>query len=125
MTDLEWATAFVRCKIKGTGIRLGDTVDVLVKKLAEVRSEAAGKAPLTRLRAEAPEGSQVPLNTSAGAGPPVRRRSTSPLGEVVAWRDSDPEKQQPLREERSVRGEGSLRGSTDSRGYTLPTGWHV
>jgi hypothetical protein len=40
MTDLEWARAFVRCKIKGTGIRLGETVDVLVKKLAQVREEA-------------------------------------------------------------------------------------
>ena len=41
MTDQEWARAFVRGKIKGTGIRLGDTVEVLVKKLALVREEAA------------------------------------------------------------------------------------
>jgi hypothetical protein len=39
MTDLEWARAFVGCKIEGTGIRFNDTVDVLVKKLAEVREE--------------------------------------------------------------------------------------
>src|ERR1019366_6302069 len=40
MTDLEWARAFVGCKIKGTGIRFGKTVDVLVKKLTQVREEA-------------------------------------------------------------------------------------
>ncbi|MFZ0961673.1 MAG: hypothetical protein WAO35_12270 [Terriglobia bacterium] len=45
MTDQEWARAFVRGKIEGTGIRLGDTVDVLVKKLAQVREEAAGNFP--------------------------------------------------------------------------------
>jgi hypothetical protein len=42
MTDLEWAKAFVSCKIEGTGSRFADTVDVLVKKLAQVRQEAAG-----------------------------------------------------------------------------------
>jgi len=42
MSDQEWARAFVGCQIKGTGIRFGETVDVLVKKLAQVRQEAAG-----------------------------------------------------------------------------------
>ncbi|MDR3677328.1 MAG: hypothetical protein P4N24_17705 [Acidobacteriota bacterium] len=42
MTDLEWARAFVGCKIEGTGRRFAETVDVLVKKLAQVREEAAG-----------------------------------------------------------------------------------
>jgi len=42
MTDLEWARAFVGCKIAGTGMRFNETVDVLVKKLAQVRQEAAG-----------------------------------------------------------------------------------
>ena len=42
MTDLEWARAFVGFKIVGTGIRFAETVDVLVKKLAQVRQEAAG-----------------------------------------------------------------------------------
>ena len=41
MTDQEWARAFVRGEIKDTGVRLGDTVDVLIKKLAQVREEAA------------------------------------------------------------------------------------
>jgi hypothetical protein len=39
MTDLEWARAFVGCKIEGTGYRFAETVDVLVKKLAQVREE--------------------------------------------------------------------------------------
>ena len=39
MTDLEWARAFVGCKIEGTGMRFNDTVDVLVKKLAQVRQD--------------------------------------------------------------------------------------
>ena len=39
MTDREWARAFVRCKIAGTGRRLGETVEVLVKKLAQVRRD--------------------------------------------------------------------------------------
>ena len=43
MTDHEWARAFVGCEIKNTGIRFADTVDVLVKKLAQVRDEAAGE----------------------------------------------------------------------------------
>lgn len=42
MTDLEWARAFVGCKIEGTGYRFNETVDVLVKKLAQVREEASG-----------------------------------------------------------------------------------
>jgi hypothetical protein len=42
MTDREWARAFVGCKIEGTGLRFNETVDVLVKKLTEVREEAAG-----------------------------------------------------------------------------------
>ena len=42
MTDLEWAKAFVGCKIEGTGIRFNDTVEVLARKLAQVREEAAG-----------------------------------------------------------------------------------
>ena len=42
MTDLEWARAFVGCKIEGTGFRFNETVDVLVKKLAQVREEASG-----------------------------------------------------------------------------------
>jgi len=41
MTDLEWAKAFVGCKIEGTGIRFNDTVEVLARKLAQVREEAA------------------------------------------------------------------------------------
>ena len=45
MTDLEWAQAFVGCKIAGTGRRFADTVDVLAKKLAEVRAEGAGNLP--------------------------------------------------------------------------------
>jgi hypothetical protein len=44
MTDLEWARAFVGCKIEGTGRRFAETVDVLVKKLAQVREEAAGRS---------------------------------------------------------------------------------
>ena len=44
MTDLEWARAFVGCKIEGTGYRFAETVDVLVKKLAQVREEASAKA---------------------------------------------------------------------------------
>jgi hypothetical protein len=39
MTDLEWASAFVSGKFPGTGIRFNETVDVLVKKLAQVREE--------------------------------------------------------------------------------------
>lgn len=45
MTDLEWAKAFVGCKIANTGMRFADTVNVLVKKLAQVRQEAAGGFP--------------------------------------------------------------------------------
>jgi hypothetical protein len=41
MTDLEWARAFVGCKIEGTGRRFNETVDVLVEKLAQVREETA------------------------------------------------------------------------------------
>jgi hypothetical protein len=41
MTDLEWASAFVCGKFPGTGVRFNETVDVLVKKLAQVREEAA------------------------------------------------------------------------------------
>jgi hypothetical protein len=41
MTDLEWARAFVGCKIEGTGRRFNETVEVLVKKLAEAREETA------------------------------------------------------------------------------------
>lgn len=39
MMDLEWASAFVRCKIENTGYRFADTVKVFVKKLGEVRAE--------------------------------------------------------------------------------------
>ena len=45
MTDLEWARAFVGCKIEGTGYRFSETVEVLVKKLAQVREEASGHMP--------------------------------------------------------------------------------
>ena len=48
MTDLEWARAFVGCKIEGTGMRFSETVDVLVKKLAEVREEAGSADPICR-----------------------------------------------------------------------------
>jgi hypothetical protein len=41
MTDHEWAEAFVSCKIAGTGYRFADTVEVLEKKLGDVRREAA------------------------------------------------------------------------------------
>lgn len=44
MTDREWARAFVSCEIAGTGFRYNDTVNVLVKKLAEVRHESARPA---------------------------------------------------------------------------------
>jgi hypothetical protein len=40
MTDREWAKAFVGCKIKGTGIRFRETVDVLVNKLAQSREKS-------------------------------------------------------------------------------------
>ena len=40
MTDQEWATAFVGCKIQGTGVRFAETVEVLAKKLAQAREEA-------------------------------------------------------------------------------------
>ena len=52
MTDLEWARAFVGCKIAGTGFRFNETVDVLVKKLAQVRREAADKTPRQENRDE-------------------------------------------------------------------------
>ena len=39
MTDQEWAEAFVDCEIQGTGRRFNETVEVLVKKLREVRKE--------------------------------------------------------------------------------------
>jgi len=42
MTDLEWARAFVDGKFPGTGIRFNETVEVLVRKLAQVREEAGG-----------------------------------------------------------------------------------
>ena len=42
MTDLEWARAFVGCKIEGTGRRFNETVEVLVKKLGEVRRDGRG-----------------------------------------------------------------------------------
>ena len=45
MTDLEWARAFVGCKIEGTGFRFAETVGVLVKKLAQVREEGARNFP--------------------------------------------------------------------------------
>jgi hypothetical protein len=77
MTDLEWARAFVGCKIEGAGMRFNDTVDVLVKKLAQVRQDtlrdfqaslttsedAAVPEPLSR---EAPR--QFELHAEAGAG---------------------------------------------------------
>jgi hypothetical protein len=37
--DREWAERFVSCQIKGTGQRFNETVEVLVKKLAEVRRD--------------------------------------------------------------------------------------
>ncbi len=37
--DEQWAREFVKAKIPGVGQRLGDTVKVLVDKLAEVRAE--------------------------------------------------------------------------------------
>lgn len=52
MTDLEWARAFVGCKIAGTGIRFNETVDVLVKKLAQARQESAAIAPGQGIRSE-------------------------------------------------------------------------
>ena len=44
MTDLEWARAFVGCKIEGTGLRFAETVDVLVTKLTLVRQEPSGNS---------------------------------------------------------------------------------
>jgi len=52
MTDLEWAQAFVGCKIEGTGRRFNETVDVLVRKLAEVREEASRGFPTPELAGE-------------------------------------------------------------------------
>ena len=43
MTDLEWAKAFVGCKLDNTGRRFNETVEVLVKKLQEVRNEEKEK----------------------------------------------------------------------------------
>ena len=48
MTDHEWAEAFVSCKIAGTGSRFAATVDILARKLAQVRQEAAGLSPERR-----------------------------------------------------------------------------
>lgn len=45
MTDLEWARAFLGGEMKDAGIRFNETVKVLVKKLAEVRQEAARLFP--------------------------------------------------------------------------------
>jgi len=52
MTDHEWARAFVGCKIEGTGFRFAETVDVLVKKLAQVREEAVGDFQASRTTSE-------------------------------------------------------------------------
>jgi hypothetical protein len=77
MTDLEWARAFVGCKIEGTGMRFNDTVDVLVKKLAQMRQDALRdfQASLTTSQDAAvpdPSSSQAPrqfeLYAEAGAG---------------------------------------------------------
>ena len=65
MTDLEWARAFVGFKIEGTGIRFNETVDVLVKKLAQVREEAA-------------------IGFQASAPPSERRGSPEPLQRQAA-----------------------------------------
>lgn len=43
MTDIEWAKAFVGCKLPNTGRRFQETVEVLEKKLAEVREEGQKK----------------------------------------------------------------------------------
>jgi hypothetical protein len=53
MTDLEWARAFVGCKIEGTGRRFNETVDVLVKKLAEARRDGcSAENPLQAVRSQ-------------------------------------------------------------------------
>ena len=62
MTDLEWARAFVGCKIEGTGRRFNETVDVLVKKLAEVRQGASGRCAEAK-----PEARDVGQTTSDAA----------------------------------------------------------
>jgi hypothetical protein len=64
MTDLEWARAFVGCKIEGTGRRFNETVQVLVKKLAEAREEtAANFKPLAAASAQrsVPEPPEKPV----------------------------------------------------------------
>jgi hypothetical protein len=50
MTDHEWAEAFVSCKIEGIGSQFAETVDVLVKKLAQVREEAAYDSEVSSTR---------------------------------------------------------------------------
>jgi hypothetical protein len=58
MTDQEWARAFVGCKIEGTGYRFAETVDVLVKKLAQVREEASAALPSRGTTDEHPGGAE-------------------------------------------------------------------
>ena len=66
MTDLEWARAFVGCKIKGTGIRFGETVDVLVKKLTQVREEAADDFHASGITSEHLADPEQSLGSDAG-----------------------------------------------------------
>ena len=67
MTDLEWARAFVGCKIEGTGYRFAETVDVLVKKLAQVREEAGADLQ-----------SRGTTNDHRGGLRPLQEQETSP-----------------------------------------------
>jgi hypothetical protein len=71
MTDQEWARAFVGCKIAGTGRRFNETVDVLVKKLAQVREEAARDSRVTAETCE-------PRRGGLAAKPAKRAQSFSP-----------------------------------------------
>jgi len=64
MKDREWAEAFVGCKIAGTGIRFAETVEVLAKKLAQVREEAAGHSPAS-LRRSPHQGNPEPSHQQA------------------------------------------------------------
>ena len=76
MTDLEWARAFVGCKIEGTGYRFAETVDVLVNKLAQVREEAGANLK-----------SRGATGEHRGSLKPKQGASLSPAGKQARPRD--------------------------------------
>jgi hypothetical protein len=65
MTDLEWASAFVGGKFPGTGVRFNETVDVLVKKLAQLRQEASGNSLAPEMMSEHLAGPEQSLGSDA------------------------------------------------------------